>query len=250
MKVLITGASSGMGKDMAKYLSSFDYKLILVSKDKKNLDKIFKDDKNVIATYGYNLIKEEDCIELYNKVKDENIDILINNAGFGAFGEFKDIDIDKEVKMINTNVVAVDVLTKLFLKDMVKKDSGKILNVASIAGFMPGPLMSSYYASKAYVVRLSQAIYKELKIKKSNVGISIFCPGPVNTHFNDVAGVKFNIKPLNSEYVAKYAVDNMLKNKNIIIPGILNKFIRFFSKIVPDKIMMYFAYKAQMKKVE
>ena len=184
------------------------------------------------------------------QISDQNIDILVNNAGFGAFGEFKDIDIDKEVKMINTNVVAVDVLTKLFLKDMVKKDSGKILNVASIAGFMPGPLMSSYYASKAYVVRLSQAIYKELKIKKSNVGISILCPGPVNTHFNDVAGVKFNIKPLNSEYVAKYAVDNMLKNKNIIIPGILNKFIRFFSKIVPDKIMMYFAYKAQMKKVE
>ena len=84
MKVLITGASSGMGRDMAKYLSSFDYKLILVSKDKKNLDKIFKDDKNVIATYGYNLIKEEDCIELYNKVKDENIDILINNSFFSS----------------------------------------------------------------------------------------------------------------------------------------------------------------------
>ena len=122
MKVLITGASSGMGRDMAKYLSSFDYKLILVSKDKKNLDKIFKDDKNVIATYGYNLIKEEDCIELYNKVKDENIDILINNAGFGDAGKFTETSLDKEMDMIDLNIKAYHILTKLFLKDFTKRN--------------------------------------------------------------------------------------------------------------------------------
>ena len=126
MKVLITGASSGMGKDMAKYLSSFDYKLILVSKDKKNLDKIFKDDKNVIATYGYNLIKEEDCIELYNKVKDENIDILINNAGFGDAGKFTETSLDKEMDMIDLNIKAYHILTKLFLKDFTKRNYGRI----------------------------------------------------------------------------------------------------------------------------
>lgn len=132
MKVLITGASSGMGRDMAKYLSSFDYKLILVSKDKKNLDKIFKDDKNVIATYGYNLIKEEDCIELYNKVKDENIDILINNAGFGDAGKFTETSLDKEMDMIDLNIKAYHILTKLFLKDFTKRNYGRILNVASM----------------------------------------------------------------------------------------------------------------------
>ena len=95
MKVLITGASSGMGRDMARYLSSFNYKLILVSKDKKNLDKIFKEDKNVIATYGYDLTKEEECINLYNKVKEENIDILINNAGFGDAGKFFETSLNK-----------------------------------------------------------------------------------------------------------------------------------------------------------
>ena len=250
MKALVTGASSGIGYEISKYLSKLGYDIIAVARNEEKLKELKKECSTNVEIILLDLSVYENLVKLYMQISDQNIDILVNNAGFGAFGEFKDIDIDKEVKMINTNVVAVDVLTKLFLKDMVKKDSGKILNVASIAGFMPGPLMSSYYASKAYVVRLSQAINKELKIKKSNVGISILCPGPVNTHFNDVAGVKFNIKPLNSEYVAKYAVDNMLKNKNIIIPGILNKFIRFFSKIVPDKIMMYFAYKAQMKKVE
>lgn len=250
MKALVTGASSGIGYEISKYLSKLGYDIIAVARNEEKLKELKKECSTNVEIILLDLSVYENLVKLYMQISDQNIDILVNNAGFGAFGEFKDIDIDKEVKMINTNVVAVDVLTKLFLKDMVKKDSGKILNVASIAGFMPGPLMSSYYASKAYVVRLSQAIYKELKIKKSNVGISILCPGPVNTHFNDVAGVKFNIKPLNSEYVAKYAVDNMLKNKNMIIPGILNKFIRFFSKIVPDKIMMYFAYKAQMKKVK
>ena len=233
MKVLITGASSGMGRDMAKYLSSFDYKLILVSKDKKNLDKIFKDDKNVIATYGYNLIKEEDCIELYNKVKDENIDILINNAGFGDAGKFTETSLDKEMDMIDLNIKAYHILTKLFLKDFTKRNYGRILNVASMAGLMPGPYMATYYATKNYIVSLSLAIYED----NSNVKISIFCPGPVDTNFNNVADVKFNISSLTSDYASKIAIDGMFKNKLIIVPPNM-KLNRFLIKIVPSKIIL------------
>lgn len=250
MKALVTGASSGIGYEIAKYLSKLGYDIIAVARNEEALNKLKNECVTNVEVIVLDLSIYENLANLYVQVVDEDIDILVNNAGFGIFGEFNDIDIDKEIKMINTNVIAVDVLTKLFLKDMVKKNNGKILNVASIAGFMPGPLMSSYYASKAYVVRLSQAIFKELKKDKSNVSISILCPGPVNTNFNKVAGVNFNIKPLNSEFVAKYGIDKMLKNKNVIIPGILNKIIRVFSKIIPDNIMMYFAYKAQVKKIE
>ena len=151
--------------------------------------------------------------------------------------------------MINTNIVAVHTLTKLYLRDMYEKDKGYILNVASIAGLMPGPLMDAYYASKAYVVRLTEGIRAELKKDKSNVKISVLCPGPVNTNFNNVAGVKFNLHSLSSQYVAKYAVDKLFKNKFMIIPGMTIKPIKFFSKIVPDNILAKFAFKAQQRKL-
>ena len=195
MKALVTGASSGMGRDMAKYLYSLGYELYLVARDKKDLNREFKGYKN-IHTYGYNLIIEEECVKLYKELKDENIDILINNAGFGDAGNFTETSLDKEMDMIDLNIKAYHILTKLFLRDFVKRDYGRILNVASMAGFMPGPYMATYYATKNYIVSLSLAIYEELKRDKSNVKISIFCPGPVNTNFNNVADVKFNISSL------------------------------------------------------
>ena len=151
--------------------------------------------------------------------------------------------------MINTNVTAVHVLTKLYLKDMIAKNAGHILNVASIAGFMPGPLMATYYATKNYVVSLSRAINRELKKEKSNVKISILCPGPVDTNFNNVAGVKFNLRGKSSEYVANYAIENMLKGKLIILPGITIKLAKAFSEICPDAIKEKIAYHMQKKKM-
>lgn len=150
--------------------------------------------------------------------------------------------------MINTNITAMHILTKLFLKDMIKKDKGYILNVASIAGFMPGPLMATYYSTKAYIVRLTQSIYTELKKKKSNVSISVLCPGPVATNFNSVAGVKFNLKSLPSEYVAKYAIEKMFKHKLIILPGVKIKIARFLAKICPEKLVARVCYHMQQKK--
>ena len=152
--------------------------------------------------------------------------------------------------MIETNITALHILTKLYLKDMVKNNKGHILNVASIAGFMPGPLMATYYATKNYVVSLTRAIKKELKKKKSNVKVSLLCPGPVNTNFNNVANVKFKAKGMSSEYVAKYAVDKMLKNKFIIIPGFFIKCTKFFAKIMPSSVIEEFCYNIQVSKTK
>jgi len=246
MKALITGASSGIGRDMAKYLSKLGYDLVIVARNKEALEKIKNEVNTNTQVISLDLSQKENCYKLYEQVKD--IDILINNAGFGNFGYFTETDLNKEISMIETNIEALHILTKLYLKDMTKNDKGYILNVASIAGFMPGPLMATYYATKNYVVSLTRAIKKELKKKKSNVKISLLCPGPVNTNFNNVANVKFKAKGLASEYVAKYAIDKMLKNKFMIVPGFFIKCTKLLAKITPTAILEEFCYHIQVSK--
>lgn len=157
-------------------------------------------------------------------------------------------DLNKELNLIDTNVKAVHILSKLFLKDMVEQDHGTILNVSSIASFAPGPLMAAYYASKAYVTRLTLSIDAELKKKKSKVKIHLLCPGPVDTNFNNVAGVHFSLKPLSSKYVVEYTLKQMKKGKTMIIPGTVNKFIRVLSKIAPEGLAAKVVYKNQTRK--
>ena len=169
--------------------------------------------------------------------------------GFGDCGSFTKTELDKDLKMIKTNITAYHILTKLYLKDMKEKNSGKILNVASIAGFMPGPLMATYYATKSYVVKLSESIREELEQENSNVQISILCPGPVDTNFNKVANVRFDMKSRTSEYVAKYTVKKFMKGKFYIIPGFDIKMGIFFSHFVPSRMMSKFVYKTQKRKL-
>lgn len=248
MKALVTGASSGIGRDIAIYLSKLGYDIVAVARDGTKLEKLKEEIQTKLEIIAIDLDEPEACKELYKTVKFKNIDVLVNNAGFGDFGEFTTTDLEKEISMINTNITAVHILTKLFLQDMVKKDKGYILNVASIAGFMPGPLMATYYSTKAYTLRLTQAIYAELKKKKSNVSISVLCPGPVKTNFNNVANVKFNLNSKSSDYVAKYAIKRMFAKKLIIIPGLKIKIARFLSKISPDKLTAKICYHMQEKK--
>jgi len=203
MKALVTGASSGIGRDMTRYLVGLGYEVFAVARDVAKLEELHQEIGDRVKIISADISKKENCIELYRSLREENIDLLINNAGFGIFGNFTETDLEKELNLINTNITAVHILTKLFLQDMVKQNKGKILNVASIAGSSPGPLMAAYYSSKAYVLRLTEAIYEELRKQKSNVTISVLCPGPVATNFNNVADVKFSIKALPSEYVAK-----------------------------------------------
>ena len=246
MRALITGASSGIGRDMARELDKKGIDLVLVSRNKEKLEEVKKSLNSKCEIIPMDLSNEENCIKLYSMVKE--IDILINNAGFGTFGNFDKTGLEKEIKLIDTNVKAVHILTKLYLKDMIEKNSGHILNVASIAGFMPGPLMCAYYASKAYVVRLSEGIREELKKRKSKVKMSLLCPGPVDTNFNNVAGVKFKLPSYTSEHVAKYAVEKMLKGKFLIVPGIKIKFVRLMSKISPNNITSKVVYMMQERK--
>ena len=213
MKALVTGASSGIGEEIAKELGKRGYDIILVARNEEKLKDVASKIKTKTRIITMDLSNKENCKKLYEETKNEDIDILINNAGFGVHGKFCDTDLNKEVQMIETNITAVHILMKLYLKDMIKKDRGHILNVASMAAFGPGPLMSSYYASKAYVYRLSQGVKTELRKNNSKVKISVLCPGPVRTNFNKVAGVDFAAPSLSSEYVAKYAVKKMLKNK-------------------------------------
>lgn len=249
MIALITGASSGMGREMAKILSDRGYDLILVARRKKRLQDLQKELKTNVKIINMDISSTFNCMELYNEVKDKKIDILINNAGFGIFGEFNETKLDKELDLIDTNIKAVHVLTKLFLKDFIKRDSGYILNVASSAGFMPGgPLMSSYYASKSYVLSLTSSIYEELKKMESNVYIGALCPGPVDTEFNKVAKVKFGVKSLDALTVSNYAIDKMFQKKLYIIPGLTMKLSCTFSKLLPRKILLKIAHNIQKKK--
>lgn len=248
MKALVTGASSGIGYEISKYLAKRGYDIIVVARNRQALENLKNEIQTNVQIACMDLSVVDNCVKLYENFKDENIDVLINNAGFGMYGNFDILDMNKEIEMINVNILACDILTKLFLKDMKKRDSGYILNVGSIAGFMPGPLMSSYYASKSYVVKLTQAIRKELKKSKSGVSVSVLCPGPVNTNFNNTAGVKFAVRPLSSEYVAKYAVDMLFKKKLVIVPGFTIKLARFFSKFTPDNILAEITYYIQTKK--
>lgn len=256
MWALITGASSGIGRDMAKYLSQLGYNLVITSsnKSKDSLQSLAIElSKRVkVKAVCLDLSKDNSAYRLYSycKLNDISIDFLVNNAGFGVFGKFDSTSLERELELINVNIKAVHILTKLFLKDFKAKNSGYILNVSSSAGFMTGPLLSSYYASKNYVLRLSLALREELRRDKSDVKVSVLCPGPVDTNFNNTAGVSFSVKPLTSEYVAKYAIDQTLKGKCIIVPSFGMKLGIFATRFVPHEMLSAITYNIQKSKLK
>lgn len=215
---LVTGASSGIGREIARELDRRGFRVILAARRKDKLKEL-ADELTNSRTIVCDLSKEDECRRLYEEVKDEGVTVLVNNAGFGKLGRFDEIPLEDELRMIDTNVKALHMLTKLFLKDLITADRGYILNVASSAGLMPGgPLMAAYYATKAYVTSLTSSIYEELKIADSRVSISALCPGPVDTEFNKVADAEFGVKAISAEYCAKRAVEGMFARQLIIVP--------------------------------
>ncbi|MBE6154641.1 MAG: SDR family oxidoreductase [Firmicutes bacterium] len=248
MLALITGASSGIGRDLARVLADEGYDLILVARREDKLNKLAKKLNNNTKIIKLDLSLEDNVFKLYESVKNEDIDIVINNAGFGLFGEFHETDLDTELKMIDLNVKAYHILTKLFLKDFIKKDKGYILNVCSSAGFMAGPKLSTYYATKNYVTKLTMAINEELRKRKSNIVISALCPGPVATEFNKVAHGTFSIREADSYKVAKYAIDKLFKRKMIIVPTLFMKIALFLNRFAPNKLALTIAYNIQTHK--
>lgn len=249
MIAMITGASSGIGEELAKNLASRGFNLILTARRSERLKEIKEKLTSVfdvkVKIICADLSITSECKRLYEEVKGVRIDMLINNAGFGLFGRFEQTDLDRELEMIDVNIKAVHILTKLFLRDFSKRNYGYILNVASIAGFMAGPLMATYYASKNYVLQLTRAISQELNHNKVNVYVGALCPGPVDTEFNRVAGAEFAVGGASASEVADYALNEMFKGRNVIIPKKEIKALALAAKTLPSKWMLWGTYFAQ-----
>lgn len=248
MKALITGASSGIGRDMARVLAKQGIDLILASRRVDRLRELKKELPVQVRIICIDLSKEENCHLLYQSVKDEHIDIFINNAGLGVFGNFDETDVNSEMNLIHVNICAMHILLKLFLRDFIKRDEGYILNTASSAAFLPGPMMSSYYASKSYILNLSLGIYEELRQRGSHVHLSILCPGPIDTEFNQVANVKFNVPSMSSEQCAHIAIQGMLEGKLLIIPGMMMKCAYLLDRITPLRLLLFVSWHMQKRK--
>lgn len=227
--VLITGASSGIGLELAKIFAKNNYNLILVARSRDELRKIadslemkFQIKVHVIVK---DLCEEFSAEEVFNEIKKLSlkIDILINNAGIGNVGLFSSISIEKDMEMIQLNIIALTKLTKLFAEEMIKMKKGKILNVASTGSFTPGPYIAIYYATKAYVLSFSRAISEELK--SYNITVSALCPGATKTNFAKRAGRKDSTLASDPSKIAKIAYKQLLRDKKVIVPGITNKIL-------------------------
>lgn len=254
MKALITGASSGLGRDMARILSRMGYDIIAVARREDRLVTLRDELNTDVEILCCDVTDIEQCKVIAQKASEA--EIFINNAGFGVFGELSETDLDEELKMLETNIRAVHILTKLVAQKFREKNSGYILNVASLAAFFPGPFFAAYYGSKAYVLRISQALAEELRREGSKVSVSVLCPGPVNTEFSDVAGMNFGFGNekgskfiiLESPDVAEYAIKKMFSKKQVIVPGAIMKIAVFLRRILPDKLMARAVCKIQRRK--
>ena len=250
---LITGGAHGIGFAIAESYAEAGATVVFNCSSEASLERGLTAYKEKgIDAHGYvcDVTDEEAVKKMIADIEEKigTVDILVNNAGFGAFGEFYKTDLNNELNLIDLNIKAVHILTKLYLRDFREKNRGYILNTASLAGFCVGPLMSTYYASKAYVLRLTQSIKQELEQENSNVHICALCPGPVDTGFNKRAGVSFSMKPLTSDYVAKYAIRKMFQKKTVIVPGIVCKFSAVASKLLPSGIIGKVCYEIQKNK--
>ena len=251
---MITGASSGLGFELSKIFAREGYDLVLVARSEDKLNSLKEEIESVYNKKAYvfpaDLSKSNapDDILAYTNENNLSIDILVNNAGFGDFGEFSKLDVNKQTNMINVNVTALTRLCRLFIPQMTERKSGKILNVASIAAFQAGPLMAVYYATKAFVISLSDALSFELK--NSGVTVTALCPGPTKTGFEDGAqleksGLFKNLKVATARDVSEYAYKALMKNKTIAVHGLLNKLVVIGAKFAPRKLSRFMAYNIQ-----
>lgn len=248
MLALVTGASSGIGRDMARELSRRGYDLISPPGGGTRWRSWRRSSLPGCGSSRWIFPGRTNCRRLHELTAEEPVDVLINNAGFGVFGAFEESDLERELEMLDINIRATHMLTKLYLRDFLRRGEGMILNVSSSAAFLPGPLLSSYYASKAYVLRLTEAIHEELRRKGSAVYIGALCPGPVKTEFDRVAGVHFSVKGMDSGRVARYALDQMFRRRMVIIPGAQMKLARQMTRLLPQQMLLRAAWHLQERK--
>lgn len=238
--VLITGATAGIGYELAKLYAKDENNLILLARDEERLKEV-KDELEFynikVYTIALDLSEDNSCEKVLDFVNKKNlsVDILINNAGMGSFGYLSEIEVEKELKLIDVNIRALTELTKMFLPSMIEHGEGAIMNVASTAAFCAGPKMATYYASKSYVLNFTEALYEELK--GSEIKISCLCPGPVKTNFQEKSGIRKSEAAkkalMTPKEVAEIAYRDFKKGKLIIIPGFKNKLIIRINKLIP-----------------
>ena len=246
---LITGASLGIGKEFARRYAKKGYRLILTARRENVLQRFGEELDTDVVIIPADLSDEKQCFELLEKLKDEDIDVFINNAGFGLAGSFLTTDVEREVNMIKVNDIAMHIMFKGILQKMDARGSGTILNVASSAGLFPGgPYMAGYYASKAYVVSLTRAVVQELREKGSNVHVCALCPGPVNTDFNRNADVVFSLKGISASQCVSECLKEMERKKTVIVPSVLMKAAVSLSKLVPAGLLTAMTGHQQKKK--
>ena len=251
MTALITGASSGIGRDMARALAGRGIDLILTARRTERLEELRRELEQTYSirgeVIGCDLSQAENCLALHRQVQGK-ADILINNAGFGLCGSFAETELPEEMRLIDTNIRALHILTKLFVQDFRRQGRGWLLNVASSAAFLPGPKMAAYYASKSYVLRLTEAHFEELRREGSPVSVSVLCPGPVRTEFSQVADVRFLLGGMDSQKVADYAIRQMFRRKLVILPGAAMKAARFLERFVDEKTLLRCSWHMQQRR--
>ncbi len=251
---LITGASNGIGLELAKIHASKGGDLVLVARSITKLNDLKQELENKykikVYTIGKDLSKGNAAQEVYDETKVQKIEIdyLINNAGFGDFGMFVETNWDKELQMINLNITTLTQFTKLYLQDMVKRGSGKVMNLASTAAFQSGPTMAVYFATKAYVLNFSEAIDNEVSDK--GVTVTALCPGPTQSGFQNTAAMHdsslFKGKKLpTSKEVAQYGYKAMMKGQTIAIHGFINNILANSVRFMPRALVVNFTRKIQ-----
>jgi hypothetical protein len=249
---LITGASVGIGRELARIFAQNGHDLILVARNVAQLDQVAAECRSLGSITARVLQKDlsvpEAPREIFDELKREElaIDVLVNNAGFGNYGRFEDVELDADLRLLQVNVVALTALTKLFLPDMLARRSGRILNVASMAAFHAGPWMSTYYASKAYVLHFSEAIANECTGR--GVTVTALCPGPVKTEFQARAGIRgsrlFKSKAaMDARTVALAGYSGLMRGRRIVVPGISNALLVRLSRFIPRKLATFVAGK-------
>lgn len=249
--VLITGASTGIGNELAKLFAHDKYSLVLVARNEQKLQEVADELKESYNTSSLIITKDLSvplaAQEIFHELKQKeiSIDVLVNNAGVGVYGNFSETDLEKEIKMIDLNISSLIKMTKLFLPQMEIKRHGKILNVASLAGFMPGPGMSVYYASKAFVLSFSESLSEELK--DSGITVTALCPGPTKTQFEKNADFTFShaMHLMDAQKVARIGYRALMRGRAVVIPGLRNNLFPFLIRFSPRKLVRYIVGRMQ-----
>ena len=245
----ITGATSGLGAEFARRYAKEGYRLILTGRRTQRLSALKEELGTECLIITADVSDEAKCKELLNDIADEEIDVFINNAGFGTAGSFLETSLEKEIAMVKVNDIAMHILFKGVLAKMHKQGCGTILNVASSAGLFPaGPYMSTYYASKAYVTSLTKGVAHELKEIGSSVYVACLCPGPVDTEFNANADVTFSLKGITAERCVDECLKGMRKKKTVIIPTLRTKAATFGARLLPESFVIMMTAGQQKKK--